>query len=214
MERTRTSLRLVAGLAVVWAGGCLARNNPSAEELAKFMGPRAERAARAPYSPPGWPLQVGDTITRDRYKALDRQFPGYWCGPSHSGTNTPFRLGGLSHSGISAPFWVGDMVFGAEFEVIVESNFVLADPPPDLGIVLEVPEGEEVVMHPRYGNYVYGGHSRRYIDPARVGHCEGTLPSHIREHGFGVLAVPERDRDPAGTWTRERWLAGYVGSDR
>ena len=56
----RTSLKLAAALAAVWGGGCLPRDNPaspppplfSAEELAKFMGTREERAARAPYSPP------------------------------------------------------------------------------------------------------------------------------------------------------------------
>lgn len=54
-------VKLICGaLAAGWGGGCLPRDNPavppsplfSAEELAKFMGTREERAARAPYSPP------------------------------------------------------------------------------------------------------------------------------------------------------------------
>ena len=64
-----------------------------AAELAEFMGTRAERAARAPYSPPGWPLQRGELVSGERMNELSREFP--------------------SVCGIRAPFWVGDMVFGA-----------------------------------------------------------------------------------------------------
>lgn len=59
-----------------------------------FMGTAAERAARAPYSPLGWPLQRGDSIPFARWRELEEEFPG-WSG------------------GVSMPFWIGTTVFGA-----------------------------------------------------------------------------------------------------
>ena len=66
-----------------------------AVELAEFMGTRAERAERAPYSPDGWPLQRGDLVSYERQTELGREFP--------------------SVCGISAVFWVGDMAFAARW---------------------------------------------------------------------------------------------------
>lgn len=71
-----------------------------------------------------------------------------------------------------------------------------------------------MVRHPKFGHYVYKGHVRRYIEPYQVSLCNTPPPSHLREHGFGVLVVPKSEKHPAGTWTRERWLEGYVGGDR
>ena len=215
MKSMGTALKLAAALAAVWGGGCLHRDTPatppaplfSAEDLAEFMGTRKEREARAPYSPPDWPLRVGDTIPRNRRsRELYKSFDAYLC-------YTPY----IDDSPIiGAPFWVGEMVFGAEFETVPISNAVIVGPVPGSPDVLrmEVPGGGEEVYHPRGGDLVYEGHFRRYVEPEYVGTCVGSLPSHIRKHGFDVLAVPESDRDPAGTWTRERWLEGYVGSGR
>ena len=69
---------------------------------------------------------------------------------------------------------------------------------------------------------VYRGHFRDYLwtekpSPERLARCYGPpLPSHLRAHGLGVLAVPLRDweRYPEEAWTRERWLEGYVGGGR
>ena len=213
----RTSLKLAAVLATVWGGGCLPRDNTarpdaplfSAKDLAEFMGTREEREARAPYSPPGWPFRVGDTISRE----------GWYEGETGSGGLVLSFLGYLCDWGgidIAAPFWVGDMVFGAEFETVPASNAVLVGSvpgSPDM-LIAEVPGGGELVEHPRGGDYVYEGHFRRYIGPGQAGTCQGSLPPHVRDHGFGVLVVPESDRDPPGTWTRERWLEGYVGGGR
>lgn len=85
------------------AVGCETPDSPAgpasfdAQELAKFMGTRAERAKRAPYSPEGWPLQRGDVIPYERKAELAREFP--------------------SVCGLSAPFWVGDMGFTATWSM-------------------------------------------------------------------------------------------------
>lgn len=214
----RTLVKLICGaLAAGWGGGCLPRDNPavppsplfSAEELAKFMGTREERAARAPYSPPGWPLQRGDTISFDRHRELTwRQFPGYSCG------------GGKL---VKAPFWVGDMAFGAEFKLHPGGNGVMvAGPDPDVIYIVPPPGGDE---RDTRSYAVYRGHFRDYLwtekpSPEQLARCNGPpLPSHLRAHGLGVLAVPLKERNPErwnpeGTWTRERWLEGYVGGGR
>ena len=229
MKGTGTALKLAVAVAAVWGGGCLPRDNPaspdaplfSAKELAEFMGTREEREARAPYSPPGWPLRVGDTIPRNRWWEIIESFDFYRCdAPYIDESPRP-----SSYVRIRGAFWVGEMVFGAEFGRVPRDNTVIVgtddfgDPHgSDFGLISEVPGGGEVVIHPRGGEMVYEGHFRRYVEPEYVGTCwsgEGsTLPPHIREHGFGVLAVPESDRDPAGTWTRERWIEGYVGGGR
>ena len=103
----------LAALAAAMDAGCAPRDNSvvssplfSAVELAEFMGTREERAARAPYSPPGWPLQRGDTISDARLRELKREF-GHYCGE------------------IRAPFWVGDMVFGAGFRSSVPDDVII-----------------------------------------------------------------------------------------
>lgn len=95
--KSRTILILAA--AVLWSASCDRHRIISPEpdlpsEIAKFMGTTEERANRAPYSPPGWPLKRGEVVTLERFRELGRQFPGL-------------------HSGIASPLWVGDKVFGA-----------------------------------------------------------------------------------------------------
>lgn len=64
-------------------------------QIREAMGTRAERAARAPYSPPGWPLRRGESVTYDRKRELNAAFP--------------------ETCEIRNPFWVGDRVFGASW---------------------------------------------------------------------------------------------------
>ena len=84
----KTAAVLLMSLVVL--AGCEPEAAPVAEgeDLTEFMGTRAEREARAPYSPPGWPFQPGDLMTsREKHNRLDLRF-GSW-------------------RGVSAPFWVG-----------------------------------------------------------------------------------------------------------
>jgi len=70
---------------------------PFADQIVAAMGTRAEREARAPYSPPGWPYERGEIVQVTDYN--DEPF-GHWTSP------------------IQAPFWVGKRVFGARWEMV------------------------------------------------------------------------------------------------
>lgn len=83
--RTMSIERFIPMLAAILALGFAACQPPKhdvrpagpaeSEALAAFMGTREEREARAPYSPPGWPLQPGDLIPSREWYALNRRFP-------------------------------------------------------------------------------------------------------------------------------------------
>lgn len=62
-------------------------------QIRAAMGTRAERQARAPYSPPGWPFRRGEVVSFERWNEMNGKFP--------------------RACGASAAFWVGDMLFGA-----------------------------------------------------------------------------------------------------
>ena len=66
------------------------------DDLAVFMGTREERAARAPYSPPGWPLKVGDLKPPHRLGTLNFGHPDF-----------------ADWNGIEDVFWVDTIAFGA-----------------------------------------------------------------------------------------------------
>ena len=142
-------------------------------QIQAAMGTRAERAERAPYSPPGWPLRRGEKVeTSARKWELMAAFP--------------------EACDIRAPFWVGDRVFGAS-----------------------------------WSGTRYNGHFREYVPPLWYSeerwrsdsNCQ--LPPHLEEEVPAALALVPFDEVPRhpGTgmedphWTRERWLAGYVGED-
>ena len=61
------------------------------------MGSPEERTARAPYSPPGWPLKRGDLVADDEWDYLLEQFGGW--------------------HGIEAPFRADTLVFGADWRI-------------------------------------------------------------------------------------------------
>ena len=65
-------------------------------DLAAFMGTPEEREARAPYSPPGWPLRRGDLISWERREELHREFRPW--------------------NDIRAVFWLDTLAFGAHYK--------------------------------------------------------------------------------------------------
>lgn len=81
---------------VLLLGGLGLGESALAYQIRDAMGTRAEREARAPYSPPGWPLERDEIVTHERYQQLGGQFATDW-------------------PGVSAPFWVGTTVFGARW---------------------------------------------------------------------------------------------------
>ena len=119
----RTPLTPLAALAVFMAAACEPPRSPRAGGISTVnpdpaerkvlslahlgahveaaMGTEEERAARAPYSPEGWPLERGDVVSFDRSWELDHEFPGW--------------------NGIHNVFWVGATAFGARWLVHVPS---------------------------------------------------------------------------------------------
>ena len=71
-------------------------------QIREAMGTSAERAARAPYSPPGWPLRRGEDVGIG--SSLSREYPE---------RRWELEAAFPETCGIHAPFWVGDRVFGA-----------------------------------------------------------------------------------------------------
>ena len=186
--RTPAVLLILAALAA-----CSTRENPvySSDELAEFMGTREERAARAPYSPPGWPLKRGDVISMRRQSELNRKFPGF-CGRDAKNA-----------------FWVGDMVFGTSWTTsprvsdVYGGNFI--DARMAWIAAGNDPEDEPVLL--------YRGHFRAYA----ASDCEP--PRHVRDpSGWAAVLAGVRytgiDRYNEEMWTEERWLDGYVGEGR
>jgi len=71
---------------------------PFADQIIEAMGTRAERAARAPYSPPDWPYERGELVKSE-------QHTGVWLHETF----------GMWTRSAEAPFWVGKRVFGARW---------------------------------------------------------------------------------------------------
>jgi len=71
-------------------------------EIQAAMGTAEDRAARAPYSPEGWPINRGDVVSFSRYQELQGEY-GEWLG-------------------VRAAFWVGKLVFGAQWTFSHEDN--------------------------------------------------------------------------------------------
>ena len=184
------------------ATGCVTdENSPAAygpDELAAFMGTPEERAARAPYSPPGWPLMPGDLASDGGagdpggaypdMQELHSRFPG--------------------SCGLDNVFWVGDMAFGARWG---------ADPaydwsaPPLYFPQPSTPEEATIqakAIRATAPLFQYRGHVRGY------GACDlDKLPPHVRDPAVVHDARKFSDVHPkdSAIWTRDRWLAGYTG---
>ncbi|MDE2761154.1 MAG: hypothetical protein OXK74_00010 [Gemmatimonadota bacterium] len=194
-NRFTLMLAAVAGLAA-----CAGREGPiayTADELAEFMGTREERAARAPYSPPGWPLKRGDDIGERRLGELNGRFPHLDCG-----AREPY--------GIAHVFWVGDMAFGSKWGGTTSWVREHGD---DVGeaYIAWMEAGGDIMDTPLWR---YLGHFRQY-DDFYPGECPD-LPSHVRDRSQVDAMLSDvwagfAPRNPEETWTEERWLAGYVG---
>ena len=186
--RTATILLTVAVLA-----GCRDRPEPGPfgfgpDELAAFMGTAEERAARAPYSPPGWPLQPGDTISRERWTALLEQFPDW--------------------RGIHAPFWVGARAFGAAWQTVFPAGATtLAE-----GLVRY--EGHRPQ---KTGVWDDSRAMFPYVMPGDEfpAHLRGADPEALkRELYCPECATGGSMEEVHGqAWTQERWLAGWTGGE-
>jgi len=84
---------------------------PFADQIVAAMGTRAEREARAPYSPKWWPLEVGDTISDQRWWLLGKV--ERW-------------------NGLSCVFWLDTLVFTPVYREVWPEG----DPVP-LGVAYE-----------------------------------------------------------------------------
>ncbi len=153
------------------------------------MGTREERAARAPYSPPGWPLKRGDIVSDLQRMKLDDQFPR------------------LCEMDVPHVFWVGDMAFGAIWSSktpAFRASIGTGKPPG-----LDVPSYRYVGHVHMYAGCELDELPPHVRDPSKVLHwLTGT-------DGRGRYRKPtgadySQDR-PEEIWTEERWLAGYVG---
>lgn len=186
----RPQIRTLLWPLLFWVTACQNYEHPAgpglfdAVDLAEFMGTRAERAERAPYSPAGWPLQRGDVISYERRAELSRAFP--------------------SVCGIHAPFWVGDMAFSATWS---SSRTALGDAWDPNAKMSDIPVA--YLGHVRH--YVWGVKCRdRDLPPhlRNLGHEVLAPPATMK-----VFHKGGDSREPA-SWTQEQWLDGYTGRDR
>lgn len=167
-----------------------------ADPLTMFMGTREERAARAPYSPPGWPLQRGHAGTWREREDLHARF-GIW-------------------DEVRAPFWVDDMVFGAHWVSGYDENGRYS-----IIYVGHYPERTDWFWPPRDD---LPPHLRdRDLDElkeslygiSQIMMTREMLEEMIRDPAFaphghsGAYARFVRDR--LDTWTEEAWLDGFTG---
>lgn len=186
---------VLAVVAAVTATGCVtAENSPaaySAAELEAFMGTREERAARAPYSPPGWPLKIGDNISERRWDEITARFPDFG-------------------SDFDNVFWLGDMAFGAAWGTNWEWR--RANPWKISGF--DDPVYRYNGHFRAYGLCAHLELPSHVRDPSKA--CfewmsEKELKKKKLYSGIDFYTTEGRPQD---VWTRERWLAGYTGDGR
>ncbi len=160
--------------------------------IREAMETRTERAARAPYSPPGWPLRRGEDITRARRRELDAAFP--------------------ETCGIKAPFWVGDRVFGAAWRYR----------DPYAGVLLTADMEYVGHYREYIGDWVGEYDSWECRLPPHLGVAADGRYGRVSELPAALVRIPYnekvvRDGDNNSEhppyWTRELWLAGYTGED-
>ena len=191
----------LAAILALWGGACTEPPKPDAgpvgptesevaerEALAAFMGTREEREARAPYSPPGWPLQPGYLIaSREWGNHLARHFPAW--------------------RDVDAAFWVGPRVYGAVFRVDIEAWGAAREVDPLADMVLRY------YGHARQKTSWEWDHAN-WLDPLPP-HLQGEDPEKLKRalyapDGWSDLA-DARLAEIESTWTRGNWLGGYVG---
>ena len=154
-----------------------------ASQMRQAMGTRAEREARAPYSPPGWPLERDEVISSERYQELGGRFATGW-------------------PGVSAPFWVGTTVFGARWNggglPAASSAFDL-----DVRYIGHFPQ--------RTTSQLWTDHIPEHLHES-ISTPEGFVQvaeKVFRIRGSTLGGVEEMKL----IWTEQAWLDGYTGEE-
>lgn len=188
----KTLTTLLSACAVFVMAACDPHSIPPADpgepdETIPFMGTRAERAARAPYSPLGWPLQRGDLLTLTERRELWMRF-GSW-------------------HGIRAPFFVGDKVFGALIVGDIEASRAATD---------RAGHGRTVLVSRYYGHFSQKARfdfGRSDLPSYLRGEDLAEMKRRLYSGHFHRIDAAFR-AEMLETWTADRWLEGYTGDAR
>ena len=150
-----------------------------------FMGTAASRAERAPYSPVGWPLQRGDTVTFERWRELEAEF-GDW-------------------EGVGAPFWIGKTVFGDWSRALFLAETWEG---------WEGPRIEYIGHFPAKTDHIHWSlnlpdhlHEMSQTEEGFEEIARSLFDPKALAKRFPELEEKKR------TWTREAWLDGYTGGE-
>ena len=166
------------------------RTEPPKDDLAAFMGTAQERAARAPYSPPGWPLERGEAISGERRRNLEREF-----------------MGGSYYFGF-APFWIGEKLFTARWLTVLDGW--------DDQLWLEVLPTRYLGHYPdKITSEVFFEPDYPWRDVVLPSHLRGRNPEMLKRvlYARGEFRKRWPSTEMKAEWTRERWLAGYTGEE-
>lgn len=163
--------------------------SPQAErDVAAFLGTVEDREARAPYSPPGWPLQPGDVILDLHESDAEAEFPDW--------------------NGIADVFWLDTIAFGSAFEIYWPRGVTsLANA--GRRYLGHFPQQ---VPAEYYGHYWYSAPLPPHLagesaeDVKRWLYADETQRSRV---WTGGPLLPEAAKTE---WSRERWIAGYTGA--
>jgi len=167
---------------------------PFAAQIIEAMGTRAEREARAPYSPPDWPYERGERITMDQAR---ENFLTFW-----------------HWKGVGAPFWVGKRVFGARWAGSEKPGVRMG-----YEYLGHFPQRTVEALWFQ-SDYQEGEHGWE-LDGGLPDHLADVNPVELQDFLFDTLlaGMPGGDikarRVGLDTlllhWTEERWLDGYTG---
>jgi len=160
---------------------------PFADQIIEAMGTRAEREARAPYSPPDWPYEPGELVKSE-------QHTGVWL-------HETFGMWTMS---AEAPFWVGKRVFGARWRG--------ADKPGDMWLYQEYLGHFPV----RTVDPLWFRRLPDHLADVNPVELQAVLfdSVHVWEpDGWWRTQREGMDTLPLH-WTQERWIDGYTGPRR
>lgn len=180
--RTAAILLTLAALAAC-AEPPKAGTQPPKNDLAAFMGTAEERAARAPYSPVGWPLQRNEVVAGDRRRNLEREFMG-----------GSYRFG-------FAPFWIGEKLFTARFMGVQ----IFEDGTSTTRYLGHFPDkiDDELFFDSKYS----------WRDVVLPPHLRDQNPNELKRLLYREFRERWPTAAMRAEWTRERWLAGYTGKE-
>lgn len=163
---------------------------PLADQIVEAMGTRAEREARAPYSPPDWPYERGESVPMEQALTLR-----HW-------------------KGVEAPFWVGKRVFGARWKygegVLLGYEYLGHFPQRTVQALWF----QSDYQYGEYGWELDGGLPDHLADvnPAELQDflfdtlLAGIPGGFVRARYVGLDTLLLH-------WTEERWLDGYTGPE-